>query len=387
MILELLKKSSKFSVLFLALFSVLPVSAGNSPDLPGDSSTDLSTVDLAKVEALAQPEALSVPIEIRASIPPEDAGIINFARVPDETGFAVLIRSAYGLNINSADAIRFIIDDGYHVPYRRDLGFDTVRVVKLDRAPDERATFLWAVYDRFLEPFIPTGYPAGRVIHIKVEIRDIRNNILRPEPFEFKIETAEEKTASRQDLPKTNEFYTFDPFSEDAGDTAIEITEGKLRGAKVIYSSLEPLTPEFGSPNAIEEINLEGIRAAGLPVNLMPHTVFDTAVRLFLPVSEGVGIHSVGLAYHDGTQWIAAADADGNILSGAEGWLVPGSRVNHEQSSPPLIEVQVYHFSAAQAVVFTSFDGNRDEEQDKDQNGNANVVVFASCFINSLKSP
>ena len=85
--------------------------------------------------------------------------------------------------------------------------------------------------------------------------------------------------------------------------------------------------------------------------------------------------------------WVMKLDADGDILSGAEGWLVPGSRVNHEQSSPPLIEVQVYHFSAAQAVVFTSFDGNRDEEQDKDQNGNANVVVFASCFINSLKSP
>jgi hypothetical protein len=84
----ILKKSSKFCVLLLVLFSVLPVSAGNSLDLPGD----LSTVALAKVEALAEVQALSLPIEIRTSIPPEDAGIINYARVPGETGFAVLIR-------------------------------------------------------------------------------------------------------------------------------------------------------------------------------------------------------------------------------------------------------------------------------------------------------
>jgi hypothetical protein len=360
MIFSFFKTSSKFWALFLVLSSVAPAFGGMS----GDLST--------------------APIEIRASVPPEDAGIINFARVPDETGFAVLIRAAYGLDVNSPDAVRFIIDDGFHLPYRRDPSFDTVRVVKLDEAPDEQATFLWAVYDRSLEPFMPTSYPPDRVIHIKVQIKDIRNNVLRPAPFEFKIESGAEKTASRQDLPQTHEFYAFDPFSENNYDAGIEVIEGKLSGAKVIYSSLEPLTPEFGSLSAIEQINLEGIEAAGMPVNLMPHTVFNAPVTLFLPISADADIRSVGLAYHDGTQWMPAADADGNVLSGAEGWMVPGSRINHAQSSPPLIEVQVHHFSAAQAVIFTSFDGARDEEQDnKDQNGGANVVVFASCFINS----
>jgi len=359
MILAIFKKSSKFWALLPVLFSVAPAYAGMSGDL------------------------FTGPIEIRATIPPEDAGIINFARVPDETGFGVLIRAAYGLDVNSADAVRFVIDDGFHLPYRRDLRSDTVRVVKLEEAPDEQVIFLWAVYDRFLEPFMPAGYPLNRVIKIKVAIRDIRNNVLRPAPFEFKIESAAEKTASRQNLPKTNEFYAVDPFSENNYDTVIEVTEGRLRGAKVIYCSREPLTPEFGSPNAIEEINLEGIRAAGVPVNLMPHTVFDAPVSLFLPISEDADIQSVGLAYYDGTQWMAAADADGNLLPGAEGWLVPGSRVNHEASTPPLIEVQVHHFSGAQAVVIAPSDGTLDAEQDKDHNGGANVVVFASCFINS----
>lgn len=372
MIFAILKKSSKFGVLFLFLSSLFPVSFGNCGDQSG--------------VALAKPEVLSTPIEIEASIPPEDAGIINFARVPDDTGFAVLIRSAFGLDVHSADAIRFTIDDGLHVPYRRDPSFDTVRVVKLDEAPDEQATFLWAVYDRFLEPFMPAAYPPGRVISIKVEISDIRNNVLRPDAFEFKTESPAEKTASLQNLPKTRAFYARDPFSEYVQGAEVEVTEGKLRGAKVVYSSLEPLTPQFGSLNAIEEINLEGIRVAGAPVNLMPHSVFNTPVTLFLPLSEDVDIRTVGLAYYDGTQWMLAADADGNMLSGAEGWMVPGSRFNHEQSSPPLIEVQVYHFSAAQAVVFTTPGTTLDDEQDKDQNGGANVVVFASCFISSASS-
>jgi hypothetical protein len=376
-IFTVLKKSAKCRALFLML-SALP------PAVAGLSGAALAQVEAPLEDSVAGPaEVFSAPIEIGASIPPEDAGIINFARVADETGFAILIRAAYGLDVNSADAVRFIIDDGFHLPYRRDLSFDTVRVVKLDEAPAEQVTSLWVVYDRFLEPFMPTSYPLDRVIQIKVEIRDSRNNILRPAPFEFKIETAAEKTASHQNLPQTSEFYTADQFSENGYDAGIEVTGGGLRGAMVIYSSREPLTPEFGSLNAIEKIDLEGIQAVGMPVNLMPHTVFDTPVTLFLPVPEDADIRSVALAYYDGTQWMPAADADGNVLPGAQGWLVPGSRVNHELSSPPLIEVQVHHFSGAQTVVFTT---PPDDQQNKDHSGGANVVVFASCFINSAAS-
>ncbi len=72
-----------------------------------------------------------------------------------------------------------------------------------------------------------------------------------------------------------------------------------------------------------------------------------------------------------------ACDENGNILPGGEGWMVAGSRVNHMESSPPLVEVQVYHFSAAQAVnsAFTS--------------GSTGIVAGSSsggggsCFISS----
>ena len=92
-------------------------------------------------------------------------------------------------------------------------------------------------------------------------------------------------------------------------------------------------------------------------------------------------ITSAGLAYHDGTQWLPAADAEGNVLAGGEGWLVPGSRVNHTETDPALIEVQVYHFSAVQAVVF----GTTEEEEkppDHDHDGSG-VIIYANCFINS----
>jgi hypothetical protein len=328
---------------------------------------------------------LSAPIEIRDSIPRDDAGIVNFARVPDETGFAVLIRSAHGIDTHAPDAVRFTIDDGLLPPYVRDLRSDTVRTVKLDQDPDEQVTVLWAVYDRFLETYIPMTYPLNAVIYIKVEVRDIRNNILQPPAFEFKIENLARKAASRQNLPETDEFYMIDPDSGDPYDAGIEIIDGELSGAKVVYSSREPLTPAFGPLDGIEEINLDGILAAGQPVNLIPHTVFDVPVKLFIPVADGVDITTAGLAYHDGTQWLAAADADGSVLSDGEGWMVPGSRVNHAETRPALIEVQVYHFSGTQAVVFAAIDGTS-EEGERNRTDGTHVSVNANCFINSVST-
>jgi hypothetical protein len=325
--------------------------------------------------------ALSAPIEIRDSIPQDDAGIVNFARVPDETGFAVLVRSAHGIDTQAPDAVRFTIDDGLHPPYIRDLGSDAVRTVSLNEDPAQQATFLWAVYDRLLEPFMATSYPPGAVINIKVAVRDIRNNLLQPHPFEFKIETRSQSAASGLNLPQTDEYYIDDPFFGDLNlyDVGIEIIDGALSGAKLVYSSLEPQIPVFGPADGIEEINLAGIRAVGLPLNLRPHTVFDTPVKLFIPAVDDVDVTTAGLAYHDGTQWLPAADADGNVLAGGEGWLVPGSRVNHTETRPALIEVQVYHFSGVQAIVV----GTTEEEEKPPDHDGSGVIVYASCFINS----
>jgi hypothetical protein len=326
--------------------------------------------------------ALSAPIEIRDSIPQADAGIINFARVPAETGFAILIHAARGIDTRAPDAVRFTIDDGLLPSYVRDLDSDAVRTVMLNEDPDDQATFFWAVYDRFLEPFIPTNYPPGSVVHIKVEVRDIENNILQAHPFEFQVETPLQNSASEQNLPPTANYYFDDPYSGDRYDAGIEIIDGALSGAKVIYSSRELQTPAFSASDGIEEISLAGMRAAGLPLNLRPHTVFDVPVKLFVPLADDVDITAAGLAYHDGTQWLPAADAEGNVLAGGEGWLVPGSRINHTETDPALIEVQVYHFSAVQAIVgATEDEEEKPPDYDHDDSG---VIIYANCFIHSV---
>jgi hypothetical protein len=73
-------------------------------------------------------------------------------------------------------------------------------------------------------------------------------------------------------------------------------------------------------------------------------------VKIFIPCHGVKDVGNLSLYHFNGMKWRRACDADGNILSGGEGWLVPGSRVNHNDANPPLIEIEVYHFSAAQAV-------------------------------------
>jgi len=324
---------------------------------------------------------LPAPIEIRDSIPREDAGIINYARVPEETGFAVLIHAAHGIDTRAPDTVRFLIDDGRHSPYVRDLSNDTVRMVTLNEDDDRQATSVWAVYDRFLEASLPAGYPAGAVVNITVEVRDIRNNRLQPLPFEFKVEASDGRAAYGQNPLQIDEFYNDDEIGGDPRDAGVEIIDGTLCGAKVLYSSREPLTPIFEPADGMDEIDLAGVLPAGAPLNLSPHSVFDIPVKLFIPVADDVDIAAAGLAYYDGIGWLIAADADGNVLAGGEGWMVPGSRIEHRETRPALIEVQVYHFSGAEAVIIIG--GTEDEQKPPPDDNGSNVTVYANCFINS----
>ncbi len=351
-------------------------------DAPTPDSVGITEPQIDIVTNRHTPAAF--PIEIRDIIPQEDAGIVNFARVPDQTAVAVLVRAVHGIDLDAPSAVRFMIDDGYHLPYPRDLAHDAVRIIELDRAPDSQATEVWITYDRFLEPFMPTAYPLDAIIQVTVAIRDNRNNILQPAPFEFKIESQAQKAVSGQNVPATAEIFQ-NELSPGAGIGAgIVVVDGKLAGAKLYYNSLEPITPEFGDPDEMPLIGATGMQAAGLPVNLLPHTVFDQPVRLFIPLAGDVDINTVGLAYYDGIQWLPAADTDGSVLHGGQGWMVPGSRINHIQSIPPMIEVQVYHFSAAQAVVFARFGDPIEEDKPPSHRSGANVRI--SCFITTASA-
>ncbi len=38
-------------------------------------------------------------------------------------------------------------------------------------------------------------------------------------------------------------------------------------------------------------------------------------------------------------------------MPGGDGWMVPGSRVDHSNGNPSTVEIKVYHFSAVQVGI------------------------------------
>jgi len=319
------------------------------------------------------------PLRIVDSIPQPDAGIINSSRVHDDTSFAVLIESEHGFDLTDGDSIRFLISDGEFDPYERNLNSSTVRLVEVDNSLSP-AILLWAVYDRSLEPSLPPVYPLESVVQVFLEVADLHLNAISATDghFRFKTESDHQQAHAFNNLPESVFFNPDTP--NDHHDRGIKIASGVSKGAKILYSADEPILPAFGPMGEIEPLVRDGEQAVGNPLNLMPHTVFDIPIKLFLPFPESTDITNLDIYYHNGVQWLAACDADGKILPGGKGWMVPGSRVNHPEQTPPQIEIEVFHFSAAQAVVAESSSATADTQPRKTGSG---AVVHVSCFIHA----
>jgi len=58
------------------------------------------------------------------------------------------------------------------------------------------------------------------------------------------------------------------------------------------------------------------------------------------------------------------------VETGGEGWMVPGSRVDHDNGSPSTVEIQVYHFTGVQAGSPSGSDWR-----------STDVVAGGGCFI------
>jgi len=93
--------------------------------------------------------------------------------------------------------------------------------------------------------------------------------------------------------------------------------------------------------------------AVGAPMNLQPPTVFNTPVKIFIPCPDNTDVSGLSVYLYNGTEWILACDAAGVVQVGGEGWMVPGSRVDHNNGNPSTIEIQVYHFSGVQSGTTT----------------------------------
>lgn len=326
------------------------------------------------------PASILAPIKIIDSIPQPDAGIRNSIRVHHDTSFAVLIETEHGISWTDPDSLRFLIFDGLHKEYQRDLDSPAVRVVAAESVASE-FELVWVVYDRSLDRYLPPFYPLEAIVQIQVDIRDLSGNSILAQTYAFRIESDSEQALGFDHLPESETFTVEDPVG--FYDTEIEIIDGHLAGARVLFNGNEPFIPAFGPIDEIESATGIGDQAVGIPLNLMPHTVFNRPVKLFIPFPEGSHTGELDIYYHNGARWLLACDAEGNLLAGGKGWMVPGSRVDHAAQNPPLVEIEVYHFSAAQAVISGS--STTTDNIDRERHGSGATVVV-SCFIDATDS-
>ncbi len=327
-------------------------------DSAADPDADGYT-NLQEYAAGTQPRsAAEAPFAVKDSIPGHNAGIATTQRVPANTDFAVLLESAHGIDTTDNTSVEFTVDDGINPAYTRDLGSAIVRFVKLTADPDSQVTRMWVVYERSQEIGGLQNFPYDSNVNIKVDASDTEANDMIQAGFDFNVESVAENNVA-QDLsnqPDSSVIGAGDPDLGPAED-GIQIDSGDLEGARVIYDSSEPRTPAFGPLNEIPPVDVSGARAIGAPLNLQPPTVFDVPPRIFIPCPGYTDVSGLSVYYYNGSNWMRASDAAGNVMTGGDGWMVPGSRVNHNETDPATIEIQVYHFSGAQAGTFSAAGG------------------------------
>jgi hypothetical protein len=100
-----------------------------------------------------------------------------------------------------------------------------------------------------------------------------------------------------------------------------------------------------------------GADGVGIPMNLQPPAVFDRPVKILIPCPGYDDVSGLNVYYWDGNSWVLAVDAAGIVKAGGNGLVLPGSRMNHNDTDPPAIEIRVLHFSGFQAGTASSSSG------------------------------
>jgi hypothetical protein len=299
-----------------------------------------------------QPTGPSAPaLRLIDATPHYNAGIDDATRVANNTSFYVRVQNPTGIDITDPESIRFTIDDGAET-YTRDLSDPMlVSVINLSGEDDTRVTDLWVAYHRAGESQLG-NYAFDTTVNIRVDVTDRTGVAMDPGDYRFKIETEAENEDAAMNAPASLPLEPADPDIQDPDyfyDAGIHVEDGELMGAKVIYDSTSPVTPTFGPSDEIPSPDMSGMSGVGMPMNLQPSTVFTTPVKVFIPCPGYPDVSALSISFYNGREWVLACDSHGNVLAGGEGWMVPGSRVDHP-GSPGTIEIKIYHFSALQAI-------------------------------------
>ncbi|MEJ2170803.1 MAG: fibronectin type III domain-containing protein [Desulfobacterales bacterium] len=325
-------------------------------DPDGDGYTNYQ-----EYEARTHPRnASAAPFIISATIPRHNAGIMDSLQVSHTTSFAVLLQSDGGIDTTIADRIRFTMDDGDHAPFIRNLGSASVRVIKLvDGEDDSRVTRLLAVYDRSADGTYGPAYAYDSDVNIIINATDIMGITMNPASIDFNVETQQEHDSlpNQQNLPDTAGVDPADPLLNGLYDDGLQVDSGALTGAKIIFENDGLVNHQFGPLGEITAVNLPGVQGAGVPMNLQPHTFFPEPIKLIIPCPGYTDVTELNVYYYDASSWALACDAAGDVQPGGDGWMVPGSRVDHNETDPATIEIRAYHFSGAQAGSFSAVSG------------------------------
>ena len=313
-------------------------------DLDGDGWTNYEEY-LAGYAANNANSPVPAPPQIREVIPS------GSGPVPNNSSFAVRLEAMQGINIAESSGVALTINDGAST-YRRNLnstnasGAEIVKAIPLGSGVTAFKN-LWIAYYRSNETAMPNLFPSGVTVQITVEATDVRNDRMPPKSFTFRIQTEAEEDEEGENLPY---FVTLtdEPAPGLTTSRVVDATS-ELHGAAIIYDSSLPwetgIVPYLGPSDAVPNLNITGHTGVGWAMNLLPPSVFPDGVTLLIPCPGYRDVGGLSLFYYSGTSWVMACDPAGNVQPGGVGWMVPGSRVNHN-GNPSWIEIKVYHFSA-----------------------------------------
>jgi uncharacterized repeat protein (TIGR01451 family) len=187
----------------------------------------------------------------------------------------------------------------------------------------------WVIYN----PAVTFSY--GELVPVTFTVANVDGISMTTYSYSFQVESEAEHTSAQANIPES----ALDDTNPD--EHVLSAASGtSIEGAVIKYDPDEDVTPRFGPVGEIPE--LDKANGVGIPVALEPPTVFENPVTIFIPCPGETDVSTLDVYYYNPSEgWVKAEDADG--------WMVSGSRVNHNETTPPTIEIKVNHFSGVQS--------------------------------------
>lgn len=239
-----------------------------------------------------------------------------------------------------ADSIRVSSDTSIVIRIWDDEGIDTNSIfmavqgedvsahIRLKQITEGDSTEYWIIYSPL------NSFSFDEEVTVILEVEDINGIAMDAYTYSFQVESENEHTEAEENKP----LYIVDDHSDPNKYACLADPNSIIVGAMIIYDPNEPIAPGFGSPSEIPELR----NGVGLPIALEPPVFFLRPIKIFIPCP---GVDDVSILdvfyFNPAAGWIKAGDNDG--------WMIYGTRIDHNETSPPTIEIQVNYLAAVQA--------------------------------------